>query len=98
MGSMVLLSIIVGAVFIITGLVIALVFRKDLGPRVFWVIRVVVALGAGMLAAGILGNLTISGTWAGLSIKAGGPIAVTVLVYLVNPPKLMIAKRPEDAP
>ena len=90
MGSFVLLSILIGALFILLSLIIVLL-KPDLGQQAFWIIRVMVALGAGLVAAGILGNLTIEGTVANLTIKAGGPIAVTVMVYLLNPPKLVHA-------
>ncbi len=71
MPSYVLLSILIGVVFIAAGLLIVLL-KADLNPRAFWIVRVVVALGAGLVAAGILGNLTIEGTALNLTIKAGG--------------------------
>ncbi len=88
MASYVLLSIVIGAVLIAACLVIVLV-KGDLSPRAFWIVRVMVALGAGFMAAGILGNLDITGTVLNLTIKAGGPLAVTVMIYLLDPPKLV---------
>ena len=86
MHSFVIVSMIIGAVFIASGLVITLI-KADLNDRAFWIVRVMVSLGAALLAAGILGGIEVSGDGFGLSVKAGGPAAVFVIIYLLNPPK-----------
>ena len=91
-----ILSILIGAIFILTGLIIALV-KTGLSPTAIWIIRVMVALGAGFVAAGILGNVTIDGTIAGLTVKAGGPIAITIFFYWVNPPGRLQAAKAKKA-
>jgi len=83
-------SIGIGVLFIGAGLIVTLA-KPGLSPQAFWVVRVIVALGAGFVAAGILGNIEITGR-AELPIKAGGPIAVTVLVYVWNPPGVVRAR------
>jgi len=77
-------SIVIGVVLMLVGLAVLLI-KPDASQRVFWVVRVLVALGAGFAAAGLLGTLEIEGPVLDLTIKAGGPFALTVLVYLVNP-------------
>lgn len=84
MSAFVIASIAIGAVFIGAGLTVVLI-RDNLNSQTFWIVRVMVALGAGFVAAGILGTFEFGGPWLGLTIKAGGPIGITVLFYLVNP-------------
>ena len=78
------LSILLGILLILLGLAV-LLMRPDVNPQVFWVVRVLVALGAGFAAAGLGGTLIIEGPVLNIVIKAGGPFALTVLLYLVNP-------------
>jgi len=80
-------SMIIGAVFLILGLLIA-VFKSNLSPTAKWIIRVMVALGAGFLSAGLLGFIDVGGSIPGWTIQAGGGFAIFVLVYLLNPPSL----------
>ena len=84
MGTIIILSILIGAIFILVGLIVALI-KTNLSPTAIWIIRVMVALGAGFVAAGILGNVEVTGPVAGLTVKAGGPIAITIIFYLINP-------------
>lgn len=95
MGTYIILSILIGAIFILTGLIIALV-KSDLSSTAAWIIRVLVALGAGFVAAGILGNVEVGGPVAGLTVKAGGPIAITIFFYWVNPPGRLQASKKKD--
>jgi hypothetical protein len=85
-----IISIVLGLVLIFVCLIIV-ILNPDLNPQGFWIIRILVSLGAGFVAAGILGNLEISGSVANITIKAGGSLAVTVLVYLLNPPQIVLA-------
>ena len=56
-----------------------------------FVFRVVLALVAAAIAALVPGFLNIQSRVLRSSIRAGGAIAVFVLVYLINPPKLVNA-------
>ena len=82
-------SIVIGLVCIVASLVTVIVIG-DLSPQAFWIMRVIVALGAGLVAAGILGTIEIEGSLANISVKAGGPFAFAVLVYALNPPQILI--------
>ncbi|REJ87027.1 MAG: hypothetical protein DWQ34_19095 [Planctomycetota bacterium] len=97
MDAFVIVSMIIGAVFIAAGLVVTLV-NADISDRAFWIVRVMVSLGAALLAAGILGEIEVSGDVLGLTVKAGGPIAVFVIIYLLNPPKTIEAFVNEAGP
>ena len=90
MNNFIISSMIIGAVFIASGLVITLI-KADLNDRAFWIVRVMVSLGAAFLAAGILGEIEVSGTVLKWTVKAGGPFAVFVIVYLLNPPRVVEA-------
>jgi hypothetical protein len=90
MGNYIFLSVVLGLVLIF-GSLILVILKPDINPQGFWIIRILVALGAGFAAAGILGNIEITNPIAKYTIKAGGPIALTVLFYLVNPPKMVRA-------
>jgi hypothetical protein len=92
MGTLIILSIVIGTLFIVASLNIALV-NSNLNPTAIWIIRVLVALGVGFVAAGILGNVEVGGPVLGLTLKAGGPIAITVIIYLFNPIGQMIARK-----
>ena len=81
-------SVIIGAVFLILGLLIA-VFKSNLSPTAKWIIRVMVAFGAGFLSAGLLGFIDLGGSIPGWTIQAGGGVAVFIVVYLINPPSGM---------
>jgi hypothetical protein len=75
-----------GAVFILTMLVIALAVPHPSDFQYF-VFRSVLALSAAAFATAIPGILSIQlGNW----LKAGGALAVLVLVYLFNPASLVI--------
>jgi hypothetical protein len=54
-------SIAIGMVCIVASLVVVIVIG-DLSPQAFWIMRVMVALGAGLVAAGILGTIEIEGS------------------------------------
>lgn len=84
MSSLIFASIAIGSVFIGVGLTTVLL-RDDLSQHAIWVVRVIVALGAGFVSAGILGTIEVGGDALGIAIKAGGPVALTVLIYLLNP-------------
>lgn len=81
-------SLIIGGVMIAIGLLVA-IFLVDDPALAAWIIRVMVALGAGFMSAGILGSIEISNPVGEVAVKAVGPIGVTVLVYWLNPAPLL---------
>lgn len=73
-----------GIGLLLASVILAFVFNNPNAVQI-WVIRVVVALGATLLASVVPGflNVNISGY-----ITAGGTLAALVIFYCVNPPKL----------
>ena len=80
----VIASVVMGTILIGVSLTV-LLLRDDLSPELANVLRGIFALGAGGVSAGVFGTLEISGPIAGLTVKAGGPIAVTIIFYVVSP-------------
>lgn len=74
----------IGTGLIVLCLVIVLV-KPVIEANVFWIIRVVLALAAGLVTSGLTGFLTLDYKLWGLTIRAGGPIAVVVFVLLIDP-------------
>jgi hypothetical protein len=62
---------------------------RPIHPGALQIFRIVLALGVSAVAVLLTGDLEINGQKAGLGIRAGGALAVFVLVYLVNPPGLL---------
>ena len=77
-------SLIIGGIMIALGLLVA-IFVVQNPALAAWIIRVTVALGAGFMSAGILGAIEITNPIGEVAVKAGGPIAITVLLYVWNP-------------
>ena len=85
MANFLIASIAFGSVLLGIALAVVLI-RDDLSDRAFWVVRLIASLGTGFVSAGILGPLEIDGTIAKVMVKAGGPSALTIMVYFFNPP------------
>lgn len=85
----------IGVAFVATLILIAL-FVPEPKPFPIFIFRVVLALGAGALGALIPGFIEVKfRNW----LRAGGAIALFVIVYLINPPELISeVARPPDAP
>ncbi|WP_420319128.1 hypothetical protein [Ekhidna sp.] len=79
------IAITFGILTLIAMIIIALI-NINLNPFSQWLLRVVISIAAAGVAVTISGliSVEISGI-----VKAGGAIAVFVLVYLTNPPKLL---------
>lgn len=88
MGIPILASIVIGLVLIVVGILLVL-FIKDINPPALQFIRILVALGAAFVAAGFLGYVTLEGNLENISIKAGGPFVIFVIIYFWNPPKIV---------
>ena len=88
MTADVVLVAIAGAIFILGCIVLAIKFPLPTAFQ-FFVFRTVLALSAAAGAAAIPGFLSISTDLPGLAIRAGGALAVFVLVYRLNPAALI---------
>ena len=78
-----------GVVFVATMLLIAL-FVKYPTPFQLFVFRIVVALAGAGIGALIPGFLNIESTFQKASLRAGGALAIFVIIYTLNPPKFLI--------
>ena len=74
----------IGGALLVATLVAAFV-RETMSPPQVSIVHTVSSLGGGLVAVGIAGYLTVTGTIAGLAVRAGGPLAVTVLLFVVDP-------------
>ena len=115
----VVFSIVVGIFFLTVALFILLIGKHEISSELFFAVRLLLALGAGFVSAGILGtinieikpkitkttktetngkkktttinevidNTTIISIAKGyqMTLTAGGPIAITVLVWIYSP-------------
>lgn len=90
MSTTELLSFIFGAVFIavLLGIAVTIMFRERPVPsEAMFIFRVVLALAAGGVGAVLPGLIDLQiGSAGKVLIQAGGALALTVLVYLFNPP------------
>jgi hypothetical protein len=85
-----LTSLVLGAVFVVVLLFIAFLV-PDPTTTQWFVFRVVLALAAAGIGAIIPGLIVVN---VSKIIRAGGAIAVFVVVYSVNPPKLVANDKP----
>jgi len=102
MSTTELFSFIFGAVFIamLLGIAVTIMLRERPVPsEAMFIFRVVLALAAGGVGAVLPGLIDLQiGSAGKVLIQAGGALALTVLVYLFNPPdqveKLKVPKLP----
>jgi len=83
-----------GVAFVVVMLVIAVLFPRPTVFQVF-VFRVVLALAAAGVAAMIPGFLNVE---LGNAIRAGGAIAVFIVIYFLNPASLVADTEPGPLP
>ena len=83
------LAFVFGVVFILTMLIIALAVPNPT-PSSFLTFRVVLALAAAGIAAVIPGFIDVELRWLKIVIRAGGAIAIFVIVYLLKPAALVM--------
>ena len=80
-----ILAFIFGVTFV-TALLALVIFIPDPTPGQFEVIKVILALAAGGVAAIIPGTLTLNlGVGTNLALRAGGALAVFAVVYFYSP-------------
>ena len=75
------------AALMIVGLVIFLLVRNEeiADPRLFFALRLVLSFGTAVLGATIPGFLSVGWSAGGLTVRAGGALALFVLTYLYTP-------------
>jgi hypothetical protein len=96
METQMIVAFVFGVVFIVTMLVLAVFFPKP-EPFQYTVFRVTLSLAAGGVAAMIPGfiNLSINPS-AALAIRAGGALAVFLIVYFRSPAALVTERRQSE--
>ncbi|WP_346291679.1 hypothetical protein [Sphaerothrix gracilis] len=77
-----------GTVFFVSSILLAIKFPNPT-PYQLFVFRTVFALSAAGVGATIPGFLSITTDFAGIVIRAGGAIALFILVYSFNPAQLI---------
>lgn len=82
------LSAITGITFLVVLLCIALFVPSPTDFQVF-IFRTVLGLAAGAFATIISGFINIDVRWQKLTLRAGAGLAVFVLIYMANPPRLI---------
>jgi len=83
-----------GVVFIVTLIVLAINFPRPT-PFQYTVFRVILAIAVAGIAPFIPGLLQVE---VGSYVKAGGAIAVFVIIYFFSPAKLVLASTQADLP
>ena len=75
------------AALVIVGLVVFLLIRNEeiVDARLFFALRLVLSFGAAVLGATIPGFLSVGWSGGGLTVRAGGALALFVLTYLYTP-------------
>jgi hypothetical protein len=75
------------AALVIVGLVVFLLIRNEeiADPRLFFALRLVLSFGTAVLGATIPGFLSVGWSVGGLTVRAGGALALFVLTYLYTP-------------
>lgn len=81
---LVIASVSTGILLMVAMLVVHIVVNP-MPPGAADAARVLLSLGAGLAAAGLLGSLDFEGPVMGVTITAGGGFAVFVIVYLFEP-------------
>lgn len=82
-----------GVIFVTTLLVLAVAFPNPT-PFQYTIFRIVLSLACAGIAAVIPGFLSVRTDKLGIAIRAGGAIAVFVIVYLFNPAQLAVQQQP----
>ena len=75
------------AALAIVGLVLFLLIRNEeiADPRLFFALRLVLSFGTAVLGATIPGFLSVGWSAGGLTVRAGGALALFALTYLYTP-------------
>jgi len=86
---------------IILGIALFILLKKNtekISPEAFFIFRVVLALSGAAFALILTGFVDVEAKWAEVTIRAGGTLAVFVLLYLFNPRVLEQLRKPKPGP
>ena len=85
MKTLEIVLLILGVVLIVVSLIVALIIPK---PSVFqfWVFRVIMGVGGACIGAIIPGFVEFTSQINEIALRAGGAIALFLVIYLINPP------------
>ena len=81
---LVIASVSTGILLMVAMLVVQIVL-DPIPPGAAHAARVLLSLGAGLAAAGLIGSLDFDGPVMGIAITASGGFAVFLIVYLIEP-------------
>lgn len=91
------ISLVLGLLAVATSIWMAIRFERSESENIHYVYTVLLALGAGFLAAFIPGLLSVGGDFKGLTIRAAGGFGVFVVVlvifYLLRTKKVIASLR-----
>lgn len=90
MDTLTIIMLIMGIIIIATVIVISLKIPNPTNSQ-FWIWRVITSLGAACIGAVIPGFVEIDGSINEIVIRAGGALALFLVVYLMNPPERIAA-------
>jgi hypothetical protein len=84
------------AALVIVGLVVFLLVRNEpiADPALFFALRLVLGFGAAVLGATIPGFLAVGWSGGGLTVRAGGALALFVLTFAYTPDLLTKQQAP----
>ena len=87
-STLTIILLILGIIILTTIIIIAL---KIPDPTAFqlWTFRIIAGLGAACLGAIIPGFVELGGDIGEIAIRAGGAIALFIIIYLINPPTIV---------
>lgn len=85
-----------GAIFLLVILALAVLVPEPKPFQIF-AFRVVLAVAASAFGCAIPGLLHIEGRVAMFTLRAGGALALALLVYKFNPPELITRAEPENS-
>ncbi len=88
MDTLTFIMLALGIVIIAIIIVISLKIPNPTKSQ-FWIWRVITSLGAACIGAVIPGFVEIDGSINEIVVRAGGALALFLVVYLLNPPEKM---------
>jgi hypothetical protein len=96
MELQIILSFVSGTVFILLLFIMGIIIylrEKDVPESAMFIFRSVLSLGGAAFAAILTGFINVSIQHGEVFLKAGGALAVFVVLFKVNPPKIIESKK-----
>jgi uncharacterized protein with PQ loop repeat len=98
MSGQVIAGWISGIVFmlLLLGIAFYILTKKNtepISPEAFFIFRVILSLAGAAFALILTGFVDVEAKWAAVTVRAGGTLAVFVLLYRVNPPALIQSQK-----